>query len=77
MNIQEAEIRIQKANKMALGYIELAIIDIQNGGNGDKMRKAAIEELNKASDDDVIDALYYQDMIEQRQLERMGYFDDE
>lgn len=77
MRLEEAETRLQSSVTKALGYLELIQIAQDSGGDTSKLRKAALEELQRFSDsDDAIDAMYDADMREQRQLERMGLLDD-
>lgn len=70
MSGDEACERFVRANTAAIGYLELAIAQQQAGADCEAMRLAAIRELERVANDDVlIDAMYDADMRE----ERYGY----
>ena len=67
MTSDQARRKHQRACLEALGFIELAKMSKAAGGDGDAMRKLAIEALEKfTNDDEAIDAIYDSQCGEQK-----------
>ena len=61
--LEKAEIIFRKSVEEALGYIELAQMTEKQGGDTEILKKKAIEALQRFSDDDdLVDALYENDL---------------
>ena len=67
--------KLLRANREAIGYIELAMMLPEESENREKMKRRAIGVLSLLDDDELVDQLYDEDMEEQKRLEDAGVWE--